>query len=299
MKRIVFLIVAMLIISLTACSVLVKKPKIEKLNKVEILKLTPDSLWVKLGLEVNNPNFYALNIKELEFEVLDLKAVQVGTGELEESIRIGAHSSENVSIILHLDTRRAVKTIHTEKRMLGIIIHGYAKVKALIFSKTQIINQRYEVSIENYLQKWIPDLTMGNKEFFRIKDTDFETGLSESKLKVYFEMFNPYGLDYELREFPAQLYLNGVLAGEGKLEQPVVMTTETASQSGCITFTLQSSPSMASLGSSLLTGELSYEVRGEIRYRVFGVDLKNDYQFGNKLKIDLGALLKGLFKTHR
>ena len=298
MIKIVLLAVVMtMIISITACSMLVKKPKIEKLNEVEVLTLTPDSLSVKLGLEVNNPNFYTLRIEEVEFDVYDLKAVQVGTGELKESVRIGSRSSGNVTLILYLDTPMAVRTIDTEKRMLGIIIQGKAKAKALVFSKTQIINQRYEVSIVDYIQKWIPNLTMCNKEFFRITDTEVESGQTDTRIKVHFEMSNPYGLDYVLREYPAQIFINGALAGEGQLDEPVVMTGETKTQAGVMTFTLQNTSSLSSLGTSPLSGELSYEVRGEIYYSVFGVEMQNEFKFGNKLNIDLGTLLKGLFKT--
>lgn len=276
---------------------LVKKPKIEKLNKVEMLTLTPDRLSVKLGLAVNNPNFYALRIEEADFDIYNLKAVQVGTGELEESVRIGSRSSGNVNLILYLDTRKAVKTVDTDKRKLGIIIHGRAKAKALIFSRTQIINQRYEISIEDYIQKWIPNLTMANKEFFRITNTEVESNNTETRIRVHFEMSNPYGLDYELKAFPAQIFINDIHAGEGKLDAPVIMTEETETQSGIMTFTLQNASSLSSLGRSLLTGELSYEVRGDIHYSVFGVELQNEFKFGDKLNIDPGSLLRGLFRT--
>ncbi len=297
MNRLVVLLV-LTVVAISACSMLVKKPRIEKLNKVEMLTLRPDSLSLKLGLQVINPNFYGIRINQVEFEILDLKEIFVGTGELSEAVGIKGRSSENVDLILNLDTRKAVKTVDPESRSLGIIIRGNAQARALGFGKTQAIDQKYVVSIEDYVHKWIPDLTMDSKGFFRITDTEVDTDTTgKTRIKIHFLMFNPYGLDYELVAFPARIFLNDALAGKGELDAPVVVNDQRESHQGSMTFSIDNTAALISLGSSLLTKELKYEVKGTIHYRVFGVQLQNDYQFSDKLNLDLGALLRGLLRS--
>ncbi len=110
-------------------------------------------------------------------------------------------------------------------------------------------------------------------------------------------MFNPYGLDYELMAFPARIFLDDALAVQGELDAPVVMNDHRDSHQDSITFSIDNNAALINWGSSLLSKELIYEVKGTIHYRVFGVQLQYDYQFSDKLNLDLGALLRGLLRS--
>jgi len=131
------LFVALLLLLLPAClSWFMEKPTFS-LKEISVNRISLTDISFLIGIEVQNPNSFDLNLASLEYTVF-FNEREVGKGRLDEKVRMAKASSTVVRVPLRADFR----TLGDPVRMilagqdLKYRIEGSAVLKALLSTKT-------------------------------------------------------------------------------------------------------------------------------------------------------------------
>ena len=111
MKRIliIFLLFPMLL-SMSSCKIF-KRPTVEKIHDVKLLKLGVDNTELEITISVNNPNSYQLKLDKLNIELLSKEREKIGAAALQKTVVIPKRKSNALTFKVTLDTRRTAKMV--------------------------------------------------------------------------------------------------------------------------------------------------------------------------------------------
>lgn len=292
MKNIVKIIaLCFVLISLSSCK-LFKSPTVTKIQDVKVVSITPDKSTIKISLMVNNPNCYKLKLDKLEVELLNKDRDKVGYANLEKVVEIPKKAAMCINFNVELETRPVVKMISSlnQKVQFFIVGKGHGKVKGL--SKKFYFDEPYELDLKEELKNIIPKFSVGTQNLFKITKTSVEKmSIGQTELHIHFIILNPYGLTYNLKGFPAEIYIDDKLAGTGNLKNQLKFNENIFSQDGIMVFQLNNLKSIFGAVKGAIKGEIKYSVKGNVIIDAFGMQIKQPYSYQDSLPVNIVELI--------
>lgn len=291
MKRfsIIFLIVIMM--SLSACK-LFKQPTLEKIHDVKINKFGVDEIEVALSISIHNPNCYQLKIDKLDVELLNKHRQKIGMATLQNKVTIPKRRSNALDFTVTLQTRPTAKMVSASNQSVYFYISGKGHGKVLGFGKTFNFEEPYELNLKEYLESLIPRFQADGQNIFKIKRSYIkELGLSQATMSVDFVLMNPYGLGFNLKGFPAELWLNKTSVGRGNLASQMRFDETIHSKDGTMSFKVSNFKALWSAIKGVIKGEIPYTVNGTVIIDAFGMEIRKPYEYSGSVSVSLSEFL--------
>ncbi|MEN6444935.1 MAG: hypothetical protein ABFC98_02690 [Candidatus Cloacimonas sp.] len=286
-----FIVFWLLLISLCSCQ-LFKSPTVTKIQDVKIVSITPDLSTVKISLMVNNPNCYKLKLDKLNVELLNKDRQKVGTATLQNMVEIPKKSGICLDFTVELETRPVVKMVSSLDQKVPFFITGKGHGKIMGMSKTFNFDEPYELDMKEELQKIIPKFTANGQSLFKITKTTVEKiGIGETELHIHFIVLNPYGLTFNLKSFPADIYISDKLAGKGELKNQLKFNENIFSQDGVMVFKLNNLKSILGAVKGAFQGEIKYSVKGKVNIDALGMQINQPYSYQDALPVNILDML--------
>ena len=297
----------LIIISAFLCSCsLFKEPVFERLNKVELLELNPDFTSVDLSIVIKNPNWYGITVKTLTVDITDTNSLKLGNIVMTQPLKISKHTSDTVNFNILMETRKVTRLISHFAPNVEFIVKANVHAKVFGISKRVRIQQKQSINFTEILEQILPSIPsdieippfIANKKrkiqvqnppkpssniqadiFKVVNATITDVGLKETDLTIKFILLNPYGLSFTFRDFPAEVRINDILAGRGKLSKPLLFNEKIHQAEGQLVFTLNNFNTILLASRAMLKKDLNYTVNGTLIAEGFGTSITKPFTF--------------------
>lgn len=298
MKYFKALALSLILLSLCSCKLIFKQPEVVKIQDLKIAEINIDNSKLELSVIVKNPNGYPIKLQELELQMLDPNRMKVGEAKLKKEISLPAKKNVQVDFVVNIQTRPMIHMVSSINKDLQFFIALKGKGKAKAFSKSFEYEQPYSISIKEYLPKLLPNLermmsgTSGDQPLFKLLRTYVdEYGLSKTSLMTDFILINPYGINFRIKGFPAEVFIGGKSIGKGNLKKELVFDQNVFYRDGSMVFQVSNLKSVVGAVKGVFQGGIDYEVRGTILIQVMGTDLEVPYNYIGVIPISIWELL--------
>jgi len=118
-----------------------------------------------------------------------------------------------------------------------------------------------------------------------MKTSITDVGLKETELTVKFLILNPYGLSFNIRDFPSDIWVNDKYAGKGKLAKLINFNENIFSAEGELVFNLNNFNSILLASNALLKRDMNYQVNGTLLAEGFGAKISKPFKFKGTVEI--------------
>jgi len=299
----------------SACS-LFKTPKFERVNNVQLKDLTADHTNLDLSIVISNPNGFSITVQSLNVEILDNTGDRMGIVTMTKPLIMRKNSADTVYFEIQIDTRKVAKLISHSSQKVEFIVRAQAVAKVYGVTKQVTKELPNEINFTKILEAMlqtipsdfdIPTIKANNKagkrvvtdpkiaeksgsaikpEIFKIVKTSItDFGFKDTELTVKFIMFNPYGLSFMFRDFPAEIRINGKYAGKGRLDKPLVFDENVFSADGELKFDLNNFNSVQLAAKALVKIDLNYQVDGTLLVDGFDTHISKPLRFKGTVEI--------------
>ncbi|HPN40881.1 MAG TPA: hypothetical protein PKX36_05060 [Candidatus Cloacimonadota bacterium] len=292
MKNIPLLTTLLLILlSVSGCR-LFKQPTLEKIHDVKILKLGVDKIEMELSLSIHNPNCYKLKLDKLNVDLLSKDRVKIGSAALQKTVIIPKRKSNALYFSVSLDTRPTARMISLSNQSVYFYISGKGHGKVLGFGKKFEFEEPYELDLKKYLEELIPRFEAGGENIFKLKRSYVkEMGLTQAELAVEFILMNPFGLGFNLKGFPAEVWLGDTKVGNGNLASQLRFDENIHSKDGAMIFKISNFKALWSAVKGVVKGEIPYSVKGTVIIDAFGMEIRKPYQYSGTVPVNLSEFI--------
>ncbi len=99
----------------------------------------------------------------------------------------------------------------------------------------------------------------------------------ESIVEIDFKIDNPYGIEFTVINYPSKISINGKEAGNGNVDDVIMVNSKGNESKGKIRYTLSNSKTLISLFGSLFSGKLEYETEGKLLINIMGFNIEFPY----------------------
>lgn len=298
MKLFKALAMSLILLSLISCKLGFKQPEIVKIQDLTIAEIKIDDSKLELSIIVKNPNGYQIRLNELDVQMLAPNRVKVGEAKLKKEINLPANKSVQLDFLVNIQTRPMIQMVSSINKDLQFIILLQGKGKAKGLSKSFELEQLHSISIEDYLPQLLPNLanlksgSSGSQPLFKLLRTHVgDYGFSKTGLVTDFILINPYGLDFKLKGFPAEVFIGGKAVGTGNIKEELHFDQNAFYRDGSMVFQLSNLKSVVSAAKGIFKGGIDYEVRGKILIQAMGFDLEIPYTYFGVIPLSLWELL--------
>lgn len=292
--RIILILVTL--ISVSGCK-LFKQPKVEKIHDVKIVNFGVDTIDLDISISIHNPNSYQLKLDKLDVDLLNKDRGKIGSASLKNIVTIPKHSSNALNFRVSLDTRPTAKMISISNQSVYFYVSGKGHGKVLGFGKSFDFEKPQEISLKKYLEDLIPRFEAGGENIFKLKRSYFkELGFTKSELAIDFLLMNPFGLSFNLKGFPAEVWLGDALVGKGNLASQMRFDEKIHSKDGTMSFNISNLKAIWTALKGALKGEIPYTVKGTVIIDAFGMEIRKPYQYSGTVPISLTEKIIDQFK---
>ena len=292
MKRILFIFLLFpMLLSMSSCK-LFKRPTVEKIHDVKLLKLGVDNTELEITISVNNPNSYQLKLDKLNIELLSKEREKIGAAALQKTVVIPKRKSNALTFKVTLDTRRTAKMVSLSNQSVYFYISGTGHGKALLFGKNFDFEQPYELNLKKHLQELIPRFDAGGENIFKLKRSYVkELGITKAEMAVDFVLLNPYGFTFNRKGLPAVAGLGDTQVGSGKHANQMGFTENIHSKDGSMRFQVDNFKALWSAIKGAVKGEIPYKVKGSVIIDAFGMEIRKPYEYSGRVPVSISDWL--------
>lgn len=277
---------------LSSCKMLFKKPELQKIQDVQLISFSPDKSEVKISLIITNPNKYSIRLNSLKIDLLDKNRNKVGESQLAKYLDLPGKKSSNLDLKVLLHTRPLIKSVSNLNQDVMFYISAEGEAKAVGIRKKFSFEEPYSLSLKEHLEKALGGMKNSGQDFFKLTRTYIdEVGLSKSSLNADFILMNPYGFSFNLKGFPAKIYIDGKEVGSGQLKNQMSFNENIFYKDGTMIFELSNLKSVLGAAKGVIKGEISYTVKGTVIIDALGMTVKQPYQFSGKIPVSIWDLL--------
>lgn len=295
MNKYMILCLSVMLFGLLSCKTIYQEPIIRQVHDVRVQSFGTDKIEVTVCIEVKNPNRYTLNLEKLNLDVLNKDRLRIGFATLDKEVSIPAGKSNTLDLSVKIDTRQAMKLVSGTRRSILLYISGTGRGRVKGFSKNFSFEESYDLDMMQHIQDFLPRFQAGGQDLFRIKNASIDrVKLGETTIRLEFLVLNPYGLSFSIKDFPSQIIVNDKELGKGSMQFPLVFTEDTFSRDGVLLFKLNNLKSLGMAAKGVWTGEIAYEVKGNVLINVFGTDLEKPYNLKDVFPVSISKMLMGM-----
>lgn len=289
-KYILSLVVLLMLLS--SCKMLFKKPELQKILDLQLVSFSPDRSELKLSLMIKNPNKYSIRLSSLKLDLLDKNRNKVGESQLDKYLDLPGKKSTNLDLKVTLNTRPLVKSVSNLNKDVQFFISAKGEAKAMGIGKKFSFEEPYSVSLKEHLEKALGGMKGSGQDFFKLTRTYLdEVGLSKSSLNADFILMNPYGFSFNLKGFPAKIYIDDKEVGSGQLKSQMSFNEHIFYKDGTMIFELSNLKSVLGAAKGVVKGEIAYTVKGTVIIDALGMTIREPYQFSGKIPVSIWDLL--------
>ena len=276
------LIVVAFLVKNYSCSSISLMPQIIRLENIEIMEITEDSIIVKLDAIIKNNNPFNLNIAKFNMGISS-DTVQVGNAVSLNDATLFGDSSTIVPLNISLNTNRLLTSISSGIDSIQLNLKGIVQVKTEIKNFEKLIEYPITINIRELIEKSISESADSN-DFISVVDAELiDITPISSKLSIKFVINNPYDIELFITDYSANVKVNGNEAGVGNITDKIFVGKQKNGVVGKMIFNLNNFKSATSLLNALLNRKIEYETNGNLNLQIY----KNEFSVPFSFKGDL------------
>lgn len=280
-----------LLISLGACK-LFRQPSLEKIHDVRIKKFGVDEIEIELSISIHNPNSYQLKIDKLDVELLNKDRIKIGDASLQNTVTTPKRRSSALNFRVKLQTRPTAKMVSISNQSVYFYISGKGRGHVLGFGKNFDFEEPYELDLKQYLETFIPRFEADGQNIFKLKRSYIkELGFTKAEMAVDFVLMNPFGLGFNLKGFPAEVWLDNTMVGKGNLANQMRFDESIHSKDGSMRFQISNFKALWAAIKGAVKGEIPYKVKGTVIIDAFGMEIRKPYEYSGSVPVSLSDFL--------
>lgn len=292
MKRLAIFGAIILTMLLGACRFTFKTPVVEKIQDVQVQSITVDNSTLKLSVIVKNPNSYEIKLSKLDLHLLDMNRERVGQASLQREIMLPARKSINLDFNVRIQTRPMISMVSSINHDLQFFIAAKGEGRAMGISKRFEFEEPYSLVLKEQLMRAIPSLSAGGQDLFKLTRTYVdEYGFSKSILNADFILINAYGFRFNLKGFPAEIFIDGKKVGTGNLKSQMAFNENIFYKDGTMVFELSNLKSIFGAMKGAFKGGVKYSVKGKVLIDAMGMEMSAPYEYSGIIPLSMWDLL--------
>jgi LEA14-like dessication related protein len=257
-------------------------PEIKDITDIKILELRSDSLTL-------NINVIALNENDSDIEIYDIclsliiDSDTIGSAYRNEKVRLKKFDTSTVSLSAILNTPKVIDFASVNKNTAKLKFIGDLTADLGLFKLPVGVELEHKFDIQRKITETVESDTRKNK-LIKVEAAKLKSvGLDNSTVEIEFAINNPYGVDFLLKDYPSQIYINENKSGDGNIESEILLEKEAMIVKGSIVYMLSNLETISSLLGSVIKRKLNYQTSGTLHLEVLGYNIKFPFNFKGEL----------------
>ncbi|NWF51303.1 MAG: LEA type 2 family protein [Ignavibacteriaceae bacterium] len=260
-------------------------PSIKKVESISINDINKDSISLNIKITAENKNDFDLDIKDIRVKILK-GTDTLGNARCNDNLVLPKKKLAAINFDASLSTPITAKHLSLQEDTLRLILKGKITADLKLVQLPIDFEIPFSFAFRDHFINTIEEKVKNKKIITPLNALVTGLGLSETTVKINFELNNPYGIEFKLTDYPSEIFINGKYAGKGNLDKDIFVKEAGSESPGQVLFKLDNFKSISSLFGSLFTGKLEYETKGNLHINIFDLDIEFPYSFkGVLLKI--------------
>jgi len=251
-------------------------PEFKEIKETEIHKFNSDSLWISIVISAENKNNFEIDIENLIINII-YKNDTLGFAERKEKWIIRSLEAGDVKFDAVLSTVKVLEIISSDEDSLQLNLKGSADANLGLITLPVDVDLSFIIAVKDQIAKSIKRDTESDKIITVVSAGLKSMGFGESIVEIDFKIYNPYGIDFSIINYPSKISINGKEAGTGNVDDVIMVNSKGNESKGKIRYTLSNSRTLTSLFGSLFTGKLEYETEGNLLINIMGFNIEFPY----------------------
>lgn len=258
------------------------EPEIKGIKDLKINHLTSSELNLDITIQIENSNFFELNLREISLFLISQKDT-IGFLDEPKEIIIPADSILEQRLKVNLETKKVANILKDEKDTLKLNLVGLAKSKFLFITFPVKLNTELNFALKENLSNFVQTDSQ-DKKIIDVKSARInKIGLTESQLLINFTLNNPYEVKLKLVDYPSEVYINETKSGEGSLQNEIEADSLQSDVEGTFVFDLNNFQAVKSVFGVLLNQKLEYRTKGFLVIEIVGIRVKLPFTYSGDI----------------
>jgi len=170
-----------------------------------------------------------------------------------------------------------LEIISTDEDSLQLSLKGSADANLGLITLPVDVDLSFIIAVKDQIAISIKRDTESDKIITVVSAELKNMGFGESIVEIDFKIYNPYGIDFSVINYPSIISINGKEAGTGNVDDVIMVNSKGNESKGIVRYTLSNSRTLTSLFGSLFSGKLEYETEGKLLINIMGFNIEFPY----------------------
>lgn len=252
-------------------------PEFKEIKETKITNFNSDSISVTIIASAENKNDFEIEIEDLFVNII-YQNDTLGFASRKDKWEIESLQTGDIKFSSVLNTKKVLKIISDDQDSLQLNLIGTAKADLGIIILPVNVDLSFVIPVKEQVAKSVRQDTEDDK-IITINSAGLKSlGVGKSVVEIDFEISNPYGIEFSVKDYPSKIFINGKEAGEGNVEEAITVFQKGNTSGGSINYKLSNTKTFTSLFGSLLTGKIEYETSGDLTIEILGFNIQFPYK---------------------
>ena len=257
-------------------------PEIKGIRELKITRLTSTELSLDIIIQIENGNFFTLNLKDINLFLVNHNDT-LGFLDEPKEIIIPANSILEKKLKVNLETKKVLNILKDEKGTLTLNLVGKAETKLLFITFPVNLETELNFALKENLSNFV-QTDSKDKKIIDVKSASInKIGITKSQLIINFTLNNPYEVKLKLVEYPSVVFINDSKSGEGNLQNEIEADSLQSNVGGTFLFDLDNFQAIKSAFGVLFNQKLEYRTEGFLVIEIVGIEIKLPFSYNGEL----------------
>jgi LEA14-like dessication related protein len=258
------------------------EPEIKGIRELKITRLTSTELSLDVIIQIENGNFFTLNLKNIDLFLVNHNDT-LGFLDEPKEIIIPANSMSEKKLKVNLETKKVANILKDGKDTLTLNIVVKAETKLLFITFPVNLETELNFALQENLSNFV-QTDSKDKKIIDVKSVSInKIGLTETQLLINFTLNNPYEVKLKLVEYPSVVFINDSKSGVGNLQNEIEADSLQSNVEGTFVFDLNNFQAIKSAFGVLFSQKLHYKTDGFLVIEIVGIKVKLPFSYNGEL----------------
>jgi hypothetical protein len=262
------------------CSQTGSPPEIVDIRDIRITGLNRDSVNLQVGVIAKNKNESDIKVNHLHLNLL-IGSDTLGAVVQDKNTFLKRLDTAYVNFIGYLSTVKLIKLLSADNNIVTLRVLGTGEADPGFISLPVNVDLSYSFNVKEKLAETVVR-DIREKNLIDLQNATLKLqGINSSAVEIKIKVNNIYGLDFIVKDYPSEIFVNGSKAGTGNIKGEISISGNGTDSYGIAVYRLNNLRTITSLIGSL-GGKLAYETKGTLYLEILDHEINFPFNFGGE-----------------
>lgn len=260
------------------CSQTADPPEIVDIKDIRITELDADSLKLQINVLAKNKNESDINVNHLLLKLL-IGSDTLGAVVQDKNIYMKRLDTSYINFLAYLSTIKLIELLSASNDVVTMRVLGTGEANPGFISLPVDVDLSHSFNIKEKLTETV-ERDIREKNLIDLQNATLKLqGINSSAVEIKIKVNNIYGLDFIVKDYPSEIFVNDSKAGTGNIKEEISISANGNDSYGVAVYRLNNLRTITSLFGSL-GGKLAYETKGTLYLEILDYEINFPFNFG-------------------